>query len=316
MGFAQPRANKVRTQQEYSPSNYTPSPVTSESTNRVSAHLNGIDNALGAVSIDTVKLTGETIDGGVSDGDPIYYDGVNWKKATSGTDRPNGVKSGTSGEVVLEGVCSGLTGLTAGTDYYLDPSGGLTTIQTDMFVGVGLSTTELSVDLDRSQYPSSSPGLYDKQTATAGQTVFDLSGVYQVGANSLWVFRNGVRQTLGVTYNETDADTVTFTSGLNAGDEVLFIQISTGPNGLVRNDFTATAGQTVFDLSFFYNVGQDELIVYSGGALMRLTDDYTETDGDTITFVSGRSLGEKVTIMRVSSVEQLVLDPLIASLIY
>jgi len=62
-------------------------------------------------------------------------------------------------------------------------------------------------------------------TATAGQTVFNLSIDYQVGTNSLSVFVDGVNQYgpgAQYAYTETDSDTVTFTSGLHVGAEVKF----------------------------------------------------------------------------------------------
>jgi hypothetical protein len=63
------------------------------------------------------------------------------------------------------------------------------------------------------------------QTATAGQTVFNLATVtYAPGTNSLQVFVDGVNQYDGVSYAfvETNANTVTFTSGLHVGALVKF----------------------------------------------------------------------------------------------
>jgi len=64
------------------------------------------------------------------------------------------------------------------------------------------------------------------QTATAGQTVFNLTTVsYQPGTNSLSVFVDGVNQYgpgSSYAYLETDSDTVTFVSGLHVGAEVKF----------------------------------------------------------------------------------------------
>jgi hypothetical protein len=62
-------------------------------------------------------------------------------------------------------------------------------------------------------------------TATAGQTVFNLSISFQPGTNSLSVFVDGVNQYgpgAQYAYTETDADTVTFVSGLHVGAEVKF----------------------------------------------------------------------------------------------
>jgi hypothetical protein len=62
-------------------------------------------------------------------------------------------------------------------------------------------------------------------TATAGQTVFNLSISYAPGTNSLSVFVDGVNQYgpgAQYAYTETDADTVTFVSGLHVGAQVKF----------------------------------------------------------------------------------------------
>ena len=61
------------------------------------------------------------------------------------------------------------------------------------------------------------------QTATQGQTVFTLSTItYVPGINSLVVFVNGSKQVTGTNYTETAGNTVTFVTGLNAGDVVDF----------------------------------------------------------------------------------------------
>lgn len=69
-------------------------------------------------------------------------------------------------------------------------------------------------------------------TATAGQTVFNLSTInYTPGTNSLSVYIDGVNQYVGDSYLETDSNTVTFTSGLHVGAEVKFttaVQNTTG----------------------------------------------------------------------------------------
>jgi hypothetical protein len=64
------------------------------------------------------------------------------------------------------------------------------------------------------------------QTATAGQTVFNLTTTqYQPGTNSLSVYVDGVNQYgpgAQYAYLETDSDTVTFVSGLHVGASVKF----------------------------------------------------------------------------------------------
>ena len=66
-------------------------------------------------------------------------------------------------------------------------------------------------------------------TATAGQTLFTLSGfAYQTGTNSLEVFVNGVRQFITTDYTETSNTSFTLTTGVEAGDLVAAIGIVGG----------------------------------------------------------------------------------------
>ena len=105
-------------------------------------------------------------------------------------------------------------------------------------------------------------------TATAGQTVFNLSISYQPGTNSLSVFVDGVNQYgpgAQYAYTETDSDTVTFTNGLHVGAEVKFTttqqqgagavdasQVSYTPagTGAVTTNVQAKLRQTVSVLDF------------------------------------------------------------------
>ena len=68
---------------------------------------------------------------------------------------------------------------------------------------------------------SSNAFVREVQTATAGQTVFTLSNSYVPGTNTLNVFVNGLALT-AADYTETSTHVVTFTTGLTAGDEVMF----------------------------------------------------------------------------------------------
>jgi hypothetical protein len=61
-------------------------------------------------------------------------------------------------------------------------------------------------------------------TATQGQTICTVPFTYLLGSNSLRVYVNGSKQVNTVNYNETNATTVTFVSGLNIGDIVEFVQ--------------------------------------------------------------------------------------------
>ena len=68
-----------------------------------------------------------------------------------------------------------------------------------------------------------------------------------------------------------------------------------------RIQYTATASQTVFTVPFEFLANAD-LAVYVNGTLKTLTTDYTltgsnTTGGGSLTFVTGRTAGEIVTIL-------------------
>lgn len=64
--------------------------------------------------------------------------------------------------------------------------------------------------------------LQELHTATASQTEFTLGNAYTPGLGALRVFVNGLHYSPSE-YTETDANTVTFGTGLEVGDEVAFI---------------------------------------------------------------------------------------------
>jgi len=116
-------------------------------------------------------------------------------------------------------------------------------------------------------------------TATAGQTVFNLSTInYTPGTNSLSVYIDGVNQYVGDSYLETDSDTVTFTSGVHVGGEVKFttaLQTTTAAIPATAVAFTGFKGQigSVQDLAD--NDGSDWVgFIASGtGAVARSAQD-------------------------------------------
>jgi len=64
----------------------------------------------------------------------------------------------------------------------------------------------------------------DRQTATAGQTVFNLNHSFVPGVNAIAVYVNGIRQRgAGIDFTETSGTVITFTYALNLNDEVDFV---------------------------------------------------------------------------------------------
>lgn len=89
-------------------------------------------------------------------------------------------------------------------------------------------------------------GETETQVATNGQTVFTLTTMqYQTGSDNLAVFVNGSKQIVTVNYNETNATTVTFVSGLSAGDKVEFSTASLVNTGGANGSFTTVDSKTV-----------------------------------------------------------------------
>ena len=118
------------------------------------------------------------------------------------------------------------------------------------------------------------------QTATAGQTVFNLATMqYQVGTNSLSVFVDGVNQYgpgAQYAYVETDDNTVTFVSGLHVGASVKFTTSQLNSSG------AADASQVTYDPPFVGAVAtnveaklaQTVSVVDFGAVGDGVTDDY------------------------------------------
>jgi hypothetical protein len=79
---------------------------------------------------------------------------------------------------------------------------------------------------------------------------------------------------------------------------------STGIIASLRENFVATAGQTVFNIaSFTYNVGSNNLAVYLDGVRQYPGTSYTETDNNTITFSAGLHVGALVMLISNQSVD-------------
>jgi hypothetical protein len=78
------------------------------------------------------------------------------------------------------------------------------------------------------------------KTATAGQTLFNLTNSYSVGTNSIMLYLNGVRL-MPSDYTETSSSSVTLAVAANLNDELL-VEI-----GVVSSGTTAVAGLTSFN---------------------------------------------------------------------
>ena len=131
-------------------------------------------------------------------------------------------------------------------------------------------------------------------TATAGQTVFDLSISYQPGTNSLSVFVDGVNQYgpgASYAYTETDSNTVTFNSGLHVGAEVKFT--TTQQQGAGAVDASQVSYDPPFTGSVATNVEDKLAQTVSVKDFGAVGDGVTD---DTAAFVAALATGDIVYI--------------------
>lgn len=150
------------------------------------------------------------------------------------------------------------------------------------------------------------------QTATAGQTVFNLTTMaYQPGTNSLSVFVDGVNQYgpgAQYAYVETDVDTVTFTSGLHVGAEVKFTTSSI--NSSAATDASQVSYIPPFVDSVATNV-EDKLAQFvtleDFGAVGDGVADDTQALIDACTFIESSSTVNVLYITKIYSIDWLII---------
>lgn len=133
-------------------------------------------------------------------------------------------------------------------------------------------------------------------TATQGQTLFSVGAFnFEPGKNEVFIFINGVRQ-YPTSYTELAGNRVSFDTGLDSGDEVVFrVWKRNGRN--VRQEIailTATEAQTQFQLVNKYVLGYTTLNVYIDGVHQEPVEAYTEINTNTIQFTEGLSNGSQV----------------------
>jgi len=120
----------------------------------------------------------------------------------------------------------------------------------------------------------------------------------QFYAGSLVVSRNGLLLQNGVDFFEQPGiPGFTMASAPLTGSILISFYSLTATATIptkVAQSFVATAGQTVFNLNFSYTPGSGGLEVYSTGLRQLITTDYAETNSTTVTFSSGRQVGEIV----------------------
>jgi hypothetical protein len=107
---------------------------------------------------------------------------------------------------------------------------------------------------------------------------------------------NFVTGTLNIT--KDGSDNMLFTDAFNAS--VTLSTLAAGGGGaatVLHDEMTAGGGETLWNLSFTYVIGTDELQIYKNGLLQRegAGNDYTETSTTSITFFTPLSIGDTIT---------------------
>lgn len=142
------------------------------------------------------------------------------------------------------------------------------------------------------------------------QTGADVSGgvstlltiTYTVAGNNLFVFRNGVMQTLGVDYTETSTASVTWIATPNSGDALLFItNLSTTTSLINSQAISHSVLGTTYNLSQ-YLLGRNTLALITDGDATPAVPYYemyktANTSPTTITNFDTVSLTKKIWVM-------------------
>ena len=138
--------------------------------------------------------------------------------------------------------------------------------------------------------------------ATSGQTVIPYA---HESTDELLVYVNGILKRTGASHDyqsSATANTVTFNSGLTAGDLVTIYKIrATAITGFTRQDTVTTASQNVFN---FVHDSDTFLQVYKNGVLQReggSFDYLASPTNNSVTFNSAIPSGNTVTIITVEN---------------
>src|SRR3990167_2986073 len=215
-----------------------------------------------AASTANLTLSGEqTVDGVAC----VTDDRVLVKDQTAGAE--NGIYVVDTGAWSRSLDFDGTNDVVQGTQVYVNTGGssnGGTTFVVTTSGTISFDATSLTIT--RTSSGTITP---TSNTASAGQTAFTVA-TYQTGAATLQVFVNGLRQRVTTDYVETDTTTITFNTGLMAGDEVdTFSQI---PSATLTS--AAASASAVTDSNDYYVATDVE------GVLAEIAHAIVEDNGD------------------------------------
>ena len=139
---------------------------------------------------------------------------------------------------------------------------------------------------------------------SAGQTEFYITAfTYTTGTGSILVFINGNLQVVNKDYLEDSTSSFQLLEGVALGEVVTVLGIPQFVTGtttgtsvptFLPETYTATAGQTVFNLTNSYVPGSHNLAVYVDGLFVT---DYMETGTKQVTFTTGLIAGQQVNFI-------------------
>jgi len=132
------------------------------------------------------------------------------------------------------------------------------------------------------------------------EQLFDEDGVWDGPVEFQYDTSVGLQYRVGEYTDPEEGWTTLISTSDIRGESGVDVGLIGAPVWSNRQDFTATNLQTDFDYTEF--TSDDDIVVFCNGLLQRegLTSDYTvDVDAQQINFVSGRTTGDKVTIVRV-----------------
>jgi len=141
-----------------------------------------------------------------------------------------------------------------------------------------------------------------KVNASLDQSIFDMSDIYADNRSNIIVFRNGIKQTENLDYTlDVINKTIIFSYPCNDND-VIFV-VNFAKVNAIRNDFdlkikdfTATPGQSLYDITDLYTPDVFDVFVYRNGLLQRYNLDYV-IDNKRIKFLYPCNQDDRISLI-------------------
>lgn len=142
--------------------------------------------------------------------------------------------------------------------------------------------------LVKNQTTASQNGIYDVDTGAWSRSL-DFAGAFNVRKGTLVYTNSGSTQASGW-FVVTTSDPITIGT-----TSISFSRLAI--NYVVKEQHTASAGQTVFTLGTAYQTGANGVAVFVDGIYQTVDDEYSETNSTTVTFAYALEAGQKVTFL-------------------